>query len=116
MVRTGTQDAAEMKSQKSLLAKPERAKAALRNAGAMGKRLGRPKGVIDPARIAALRKSGLGWKKISKELGVGVGTVPRIAQEASEGGSRNPKAQTFRTFPRTICNGSTVAARVGAFR
>jgi DNA invertase Pin-like site-specific DNA recombinase len=105
-----------MKSQKSLLAKPERAKAALRNAGAMGKRLGRPKGVIDPARIAALRKSGLGWKKISKELGVGVGTVPRIAQEASEGGSRNPKAQTFRTSPRTIRNGSTVAARVGAFR
>src|ERR1700728_3268632 len=49
----------------------ERIKAGLRNARAKGKQLGRPKVVSDPARIAALRSQGLGWKKISKELGVG---------------------------------------------
>jgi DNA invertase Pin-like site-specific DNA recombinase len=51
----------------------ERVRAGLRNARAKGKRLGRPKVALDPARIAALRKSGLGWKKISRELGIGVG-------------------------------------------
>jgi hypothetical protein len=74
--------------ERSLIA--ERVKAGLRNARAKGKTLGRPKVVLDASRIAALRNSGLGWKKISKELGVGVGTVLRIAQEASEGGSKNP--------------------------
>ena len=86
--------------ERSLIA--ERVKAGLRNARAKGKKLGRPKVVLDASRIAALRSRGLGWKKISKELGVGVGTVLRIAQEASEGGSKNPKAQAFRTPPRKI--------------
>jgi DNA invertase Pin-like site-specific DNA recombinase len=61
----------------------DRVKAGLRNARAKGKRLGRPKVVLDASRIASLRARGLGWKKISRELGVGVGTVLRIAQEAS---------------------------------
>jgi hypothetical protein len=34
---------------------------------------------------------GLAWKKISRELGVGVSTVLRIAQEARKSGSENPK-------------------------
>ncbi len=53
----------------------ERVKAGLRNARAKGKHLGRPKKVIDTARIAALRAQGLGWKKIAKQLGLGVGTA-----------------------------------------
>ncbi len=56
--------------------------AGLRNARAKGKRLGRPRKAVDATRIAALRAQGWGWKKIASELGVGVGTVRRIAQEA----------------------------------
>ena len=60
----------------------ERVRAGLRNARAKGKRLGRPKVVLDVAKIATLRAQGWGWKKIASELGVGVGTVRRVAQEA----------------------------------
>src|SRR5712664_4949168 len=42
----------------------ERVKAGLRNARAKGKRIGRPRKVVDTAKIAALRAQGLGWKKI----------------------------------------------------
>ena len=54
--------------ERSLIA--ERVKAGLRNARAKGKKLGRPKVVLDASRIAALRSRGLGWKKISNELGL----------------------------------------------
>jgi DNA invertase Pin-like site-specific DNA recombinase len=65
-------------------------KAGLRNARAKGKRLGRPKKIMDASKIAALRAQALGWRKISRELGVGgVSTVFRIAQEALESGSEN---------------------------
>ena len=49
-------------------------------ARALGQRLGRPRRTVDAARIAALREQWLGWKKIAAALGVGVGTVCRIAQ------------------------------------
>jgi DNA invertase Pin-like site-specific DNA recombinase len=49
----------------------ERVKAGLRNAKAKGKRLGRPKAVLDARRIAALRAQGVGWKAIAVEMGVG---------------------------------------------
>jgi DNA invertase Pin-like site-specific DNA recombinase len=95
----------------------ERVKAGLRNARAKGKRLGRPKVVLDASKIAKLRAQGLGWKKISRELGVGVSTVLRIAQEDGKGGSENPKPQHSRTPARKIridsAGGSAAAA---AFR
>jgi DNA invertase Pin-like site-specific DNA recombinase len=56
----------------------ERVKAGLRNARAKGKRLGRPKSIVDTSRVAGLRLQGLGWKKIAAELGVGVGTLYRL--------------------------------------
>jgi len=76
----------------------ERVKAGLRNARAKGKRLGRPRMVVDASRITTLRAQGLGWKKISRQLGCGVSTVLRIAQEAQQGGSKNP-GKTHRTTP-----------------
>jgi DNA invertase Pin-like site-specific DNA recombinase len=92
----------------------DRVRSGLRNARAKGKKLGRPKVVLDPSRIAALRAQGLGWKKISRELGRGVGTVLRIAHEAPEAGSKNPTPQTFRTPLRKTrldsAGGSTVTA------
>jgi DNA invertase Pin-like site-specific DNA recombinase len=91
----------------------ERVKAGLRNARAKGKKLGRPKVILEASRIAKLRAQGLGWKKISRELGIGVGTVLRIAHEALESGSENPKPQTSRTLVRKIridsAGGSAVA-------
>jgi DNA invertase Pin-like site-specific DNA recombinase len=62
----------------------ERVKAGLRNARAKGKRLGRPKRIVDTRKIAALRAQGLGWKKIATELGVGVGTLYRFALDGSK--------------------------------
>ena len=59
----------------------ERVKAGLRNARAKGKRLGRPKKILDTKRIAALRAKGIGWKRIAAEMGVGVGTIYRVALE-----------------------------------
>jgi DNA invertase Pin-like site-specific DNA recombinase len=72
----------------------ERVKAGLRNARAKGKRLGRPRVIVDTRRIAALRAQGLGWKKIARELGVGVSTVLRAAGEGS--------AIPARTAPTTL--------------
>jgi DNA invertase Pin-like site-specific DNA recombinase len=62
----------------------ERVRAGLRNAQAKGKKLGRPKRVLNVQRISALRAQGLGWKAIAADMGVGVGTVLRHALEGSK--------------------------------
>ena len=46
----------------------ERVRAGLRHARAKGKRLGRPRVVVDVARIASLRASGASWRAISEKL------------------------------------------------
>ncbi len=68
----------------------ERVRAGVRNARAKGKQLGRPKRFLDASRIAALRAQGAGWKAIAKQLGCGVGTVLRVAQESQKKGSTIP--------------------------
>jgi len=68
--------------ERSLIA--ERVKAGLRNARANGKRLGRPRKIVDCSRVAALRGKGLGWRAVAEELGVGVGTLYRVAGERSK--------------------------------
>lgn len=72
--------------ERSLIA--ERVRAGLRNARAKGKRLGRPRVVVDHARIIRYRADGLSWAKIAAELGVGEGTVYRLAQASA----KNPLA------------------------
>jgi DNA invertase Pin-like site-specific DNA recombinase len=67
--------------ERSLIA--ERVRAGLRNAKAKGKRLGRPKRIVDARRVAGLRAQGVGWKKISLEMGIGVGTLYRFAAGGS---------------------------------
>ncbi len=62
----------------------ERVRAGLRNARAKGKRLGRPKRIVDAPRIAALRAQGFGWKRIAGVLGIGVGTLYRFAGSSSK--------------------------------
>lgn len=62
----------------------ERVKAGLARARANGKILGRPKvnGDVRKAILKA-RAAGTGKRKIAKELGIGVGTVYRILEEAA---------------------------------
>jgi len=57
----------------------ERVKAGLRNAKAKGKHVGRPKLALDGSHVARLRAQGLSWLAIGKRLGVGEGTVRRVA-------------------------------------
>ena len=62
----------------------ERVKAGLRNARAKGRTLGRPKRIVDSARIASLRAQGASWRTISDDLGVGVATLYRASARRSE--------------------------------
>jgi DNA invertase Pin-like site-specific DNA recombinase len=50
--------------ERSLIA--ERVKAGLRNARAKGKRLGRPRKVLDASRIAAQRAAALSWRTVAE--------------------------------------------------
>jgi DNA invertase Pin-like site-specific DNA recombinase len=81
----------------------ERVKAGLRNARAKGKRLGRPKKIVDGVRVARLRSAGLGWKKIAREMGIGVSTVLRVAQEASQRGSTILPDSASRSVELSAC-------------
>jgi DNA invertase Pin-like site-specific DNA recombinase len=62
----------------------ERVRAGLRNARSKGKTLGRPGITLDAARIGPLRAQGLSWAKIAKQLGVGEGTVRRLAPSSAK--------------------------------
>src|ERR1700756_3433769 len=55
----------------------ERVRAGLRNAQAKGRRLGRPRVVVDALRIASLRAQGRSWAEIVAEVKVGKGTAQR---------------------------------------
>jgi DNA invertase Pin-like site-specific DNA recombinase len=62
----------------------ERVHSGLRHARAKGKRLGRPRKIVDAARIAALRANGKSWRKIAREMKLSVGTVFAATQSDSE--------------------------------
>jgi DNA invertase Pin-like site-specific DNA recombinase len=68
----------------------ERVKAGLRNARAKGKRLGRPRVSVDCAKIGRLRSEGLSWARIAAQLGVGEGTVYRLAHVSAKNPSPQP--------------------------
>jgi len=59
----------------------ERVRAGLRRAVAEGKRLGRPKAL--EKRIQSHLRAGKGMLAVAKDVGVGSGTVQRIAREMS---------------------------------
>ena len=70
----------------------ERVRAGLRNAKKKGKRLGRPRVVVDSARILALRSRGLSWIAIAGELGIGEGTVRRAFLASAKNLLQEPPA------------------------
>ena len=55
----------------------ERVRAGIRNARAKGKRLGRPRAIVDATRVVSGRAQGHSWTAIARELGVGTGTARR---------------------------------------
>jgi DNA-binding transcriptional ArsR family regulator len=56
----------------------ERVRAGLRNARAKGRRLGRPRVIVDSSRIASLRSQGRSWAQITNEAGSDFGlTISR---------------------------------------
>jgi DNA invertase Pin-like site-specific DNA recombinase len=55
----------------------ERVRAGLRNARAKGKRLGRPRAVVDITNLANLRSQGLSWSQITLATGISKGTAQR---------------------------------------
>jgi len=67
----------------------ERVRGGIANAKAKGVTLGRPRLIVDSARIGSLRAQGRGWKAIAREMGLGVGTVLRSAEMAGLRGSEN---------------------------
>jgi len=63
--------------ERSLIA--ERVRAGLRNARAKGKKLGRPKVIVDASRIADLRAAGASWRNVCEKTGLTKGTAQRAA-------------------------------------
>lgn len=64
----------------------ERVKAGLRNAKAKGKRLGRPKKLVDVAKIAELRRKRRSWRKIARIMGCSAKTCRRALRNAGQKG------------------------------
>jgi DNA invertase Pin-like site-specific DNA recombinase len=64
----------------------ERVKAGLRNARAKGKRIGRPKVIVNASKVRALREAGRSWSEICRETGLTKGT----AQRSVSGLPKNP--------------------------
>ena len=58
----------------------DRVRSGLASATAKGKRLGRPRVVVNTQHIASLRAQGRSWAEIAAETGVGQGTVRRAFQ------------------------------------
>ena len=63
----------------------DRVRSGIASARAKGKRLGRPPIVVDADRVTALRGQGMSWRSVSRETGIGTGTLHR----ASTGRSKN---------------------------
>jgi DNA invertase Pin-like site-specific DNA recombinase len=62
----------------------DRVRSGLANAKAKGKRLGRPRVIVNPQQIASLRAQGRSWAEIAAEAGVGQGTVRRAVQNLAK--------------------------------
>ena len=55
----------------------ERVRAGLRNARAKGKTLGRPRKIVDAAKIADLRAQGRSWRDVAREAGTNTASARR---------------------------------------
>jgi putative DNA-invertase from lambdoid prophage Rac len=58
----------------------ERVHAGLKRARSQGKKLGRPKAIVDPQQVAALRRQGLTLAELAARLRTSEATVCRISK------------------------------------
>ena len=70
----------------------DRVKSGIAAARSKGKKLGRPRVVVDASEIARLRASGASWPSIARQLGVSVGTAYQTARSLSKIPVKNPAA------------------------
>jgi DNA invertase Pin-like site-specific DNA recombinase len=83
--------------ERSLIA--ERVRAGLRNAKAKGRKLGRPRVIVDARRIAMLRNSGASWATICRETGLSKGTAQRSYLQLAQ------KPRRHRVCKSLLCRG-----------
>ena len=57
-----------------------RVRSGLAAAKSKGKKLGRPRTMVDSTQVAALRATGVSWRVVSEQLGIGIGTAVRALQ------------------------------------
>jgi DNA invertase Pin-like site-specific DNA recombinase len=62
----------------------DRVKSGIAAARSKGKRLGRPRVIVDVARIVGLRDSGASWSAITRQLGLSAGTAKRAYYRLSK--------------------------------
>jgi DNA invertase Pin-like site-specific DNA recombinase len=60
----------------------DRVRAGVRNARAKGKKLGRPRVVVDGAAVASLRAAGHSYRAVAAALGISVGSVHAAVQQS----------------------------------
>jgi DNA invertase Pin-like site-specific DNA recombinase len=61
----------------------ERIRAGVRNARAKGRRLGRPRVVVDASAVAYMRAEGQSYRAIADKLGISVGSIHASVQQSS---------------------------------
>jgi DNA invertase Pin-like site-specific DNA recombinase len=61
----------------------ERVSAGIHAARNRGRRIGRPRAYVNPARIRELREKNTPWRVIAKQLGIGTGTAVRALQQTN---------------------------------
>lgn len=70
----------------------ERVRSGLAAARGRGKRIGRPRKIVDATKIAQLRANGASWRKIATRVGVSIGTAHSVAQGRSKNAARGDSA------------------------
>lgn len=79
----------------------ERVRAGLRNARAKGKKLGRPRKVLDAARIAELRQRKRSWRKIARIMKCSARTARRALEKVGQKGQKLVFAPRKKKEPHT---------------
>jgi DNA invertase Pin-like site-specific DNA recombinase len=77
----------------------DRVKSGLRNALRQGKTLGRPRKVVDVAKIATLRASGRSWRSVADEMGISERSLRRLALHCGENPLASDSAAVSRQRP-----------------
>jgi DNA invertase Pin-like site-specific DNA recombinase len=82
----------------------ERVKAGLQNARRRGKRLGRPRAMVNVTKVGEMARRGLSGRRIGKELGVSEFTVRRILAECEKNRAARGLTDASESAPLAAAN------------